>query len=44
MYIINEELNVMFSELNIPFTGTEVFNACKQLNAGKSAGQDYLVK
>jgi hypothetical protein len=43
-YILTrEELNVMFSELNVPCTGTEIFNTCKQLNTGKSAGSDDLL-
>ena len=38
---INGELDVMFSELNVPFCVDELVKACKKLNSGKSAGSDY---
>ena len=37
----NGELDVMFSELNVPFCVDEIVKACKKLNSGKSAGSDY---
>jgi len=36
---LNGELDVMFSELNVPFCVDEIVKACK--NSGKSAGSDY---
>ena len=39
---INGELDVMFSELNVPFcVDDEIVKACKKLNSGKSAGSNY---
>jgi len=38
---LNGELDVMFSELNVPFCVDEIVKACKKLNSGKSAGSDY---
>jgi len=39
---LNGELDVMFSELNVPFcVDDEIVKACKKLNSGKSAGSNY---
>ncbi len=40
---LNGELNIMFDELNVPFSDQEVMNACKQIHNGKSSGPDYLL-
>ena len=34
----NNEFDIMFQELNVPFTNNEIFNAIKQLNSNKSSG------
>ena len=39
----NNEINIMFSELNVPITQNELFTAIKQLNTGKSAGPDMHI-
>ena len=39
----NQELNIMFSELNEPITVAEVVKAITKLNRGKSAGCDLLL-
>jgi len=39
---LNGELDVMFSELNVPFCVDEIVKACKKLNSlVKSAWSDY---
>ncbi|XP_052772033.1 uncharacterized protein LOC128211362 isoform X1 [Mya arenaria] len=40
---MNEELNIMFEELNVPFSHEDIVKACNQLNNGKAAGPDYLL-
>ena len=35
------EMQIMFDELNIPFSCEEIVKACKKLNCGKSAGPDW---
>ncbi|XP_053395382.1 uncharacterized protein LOC123523921 isoform X1 [Mercenaria mercenaria] len=40
---LNGESEVMFNELNIPFSQTEIIKACKNLNTGKSGGPDYFL-
>jgi hypothetical protein len=40
---LDGEFNIMFSELNIPFSNPEIIKACKNLNSGKSAGSDSLL-
>jgi len=38
---LDDDQDVMLSELNVPFYVDEIVNACKKLNSGKSAGSDY---
>ena len=40
---MNEELHVMFEELNIEITHDEIKKACICLKTGKSAGPDYVL-
>ena len=40
---LDGELNIMFNELEIPFSDLEVKKACANLNPGKSAGNDYMI-
>ena len=41
--IIDEDLNIMFEELNAPITSDEIVHAIKQLKCGKSGGDDLLL-
>jgi len=38
---LNDELDVMFSELNVPVCIDEIVKGCKKLNSGKSAASAY---
>ena len=40
---LNGGLNIMFDELNVPFSDQKVMNACKQIHNRKSSGPDYLL-
>jgi hypothetical protein len=40
---LDGEFNIMFSELNIPFSNPEIIKTCKNLNSWKSAGSYYLL-
>ena len=40
---LNGELQVMFDELNIEISCSEILKACKQLRTGKSGGPDFLL-
>ena len=39
----NGELNILFNELNLPFSYEDVVKVCKQLKNDRSAGPDYLL-
>ena len=40
---INDELQVMFSELDIEITQSEIYKACKELRNNRSGGPDCLI-
>ena len=40
---LNNELQEMFSELNINITHEEIFKACRELKNGRSGGPDYVL-
>ena len=40
---LDGEMQIMFDELNIPFSCDEIVKACKKLNCGKSAGPDLIL-
>ena len=40
---LNDELHVMFEELNMEITHEEIKKACICLKTGKSAGPDYVL-
>ena len=42
-YIVDGEMKIMFSELDLPFTKEEVLHGISELNLGRSAGPDYII-
>ena len=40
---LNDELQIMFSELNICITEDEIRKACKSLKNGRAGGPDYVI-
>ena len=43
LFIFMNDLQIMFSELDLPITVEEILNAVSQLSNGKSSGSDRLL-
>ena len=41
--LLQNEMEIMFDELNVPIEASEIETAIKQLKSGKSAGEDLII-